>query len=173
MSDDFWDSLSKFIEDFFKRFSSMIENSLKSVFEELERDWEDIRKGLSTNIGTHLFGFYVDITPEGVRIRRYETPKVQRQGEETIVRPLYTIVEDDDKVKIYVDLPGADPRSIVCKVGSDFIHIRAEAKELKRVYVLKARLPCKIDPDKLVEKKFINGVLTLVFKKWEGKIVRV
>ena len=180
-------------ERWIKRFFS--EDPFKSIFEDIRRlmkeilsfsmEWPEIPPELKPvpgkpKIRTYTWGFTVWMGPDGkIHIKEFGNVKPRLRAPPKITteefEPLATVYEEDDIVKIVVDLPGATKESIECRCTETEVEVRAEAPELGRKYRKKITLPHPIDPDNVVEKKFVNGVLTLAFKKKSpsGKTIKL
>ena len=180
------DPFEKWIKKFFS------EDPFRSIFEEINRlmremfsfsmEFPEFPREIKPAPGkpkVYTWGFSIYMGPDGkihvkefgnVKPRIKAPPKLSTEEFE----PLATVYEEDDKIKIVVDLPGAKKESIECRCTETEVEIKAEAPELGRKYRKLIRLPQPVDPDQIVEKKFVNGVLTLAFKKKtsEGKTIK-
>ncbi len=93
-------------------------------------------------------------------------------------RPACDIIDEDDKIILFVDLPGFSKNDIDVEIGENYVKIRAEEKkEEKRRYLVKERmrsfyryieLPASIKENE-AKAKFRNGVLEIILPKKEGK----
>jgi HSP20 family protein len=93
-------------------------------------------------------------------------------------RPACDIIDEDDKIILFVDLPGFSKNDIDVEIGENYVKIKAEEKkEEKRRYLVKERmrsfyryieLPASIKENE-AKAKFRNGVLEITLPKKEGK----
>ena len=98
--------------------------------------------------------------------------------------PAFDIVDEDDELVLYIDVPGFSRDEIKIRVTEDAIEIRAEkseerkAEEKERRYIVRQRvyeglykrihLPCKVRPE-AARAKLVNGVLEIRIPKSEAK----
>ena len=94
--------------------------------------------------------------------------------------PAADVLENQNEIKVKVDLPGHDPKSVQVKLENGILTIQSERKQerqeqqegvlrAERSYGAFARsfsLPDTVNPEK-VEARFENGVLTITLPKRE------
>ncbi len=172
-----------------KTIFDLIDELFKEIweeFEELERRFslvspEELREAFYTTKPI-IYGFRIEIGPDG-RPRIYEFGNVKRLGRERpkIVvseetEPLTDIYEEDDSVRIIVEMPGADKNKIKVRAIDDR-HIVVEGSNHDRKYYKEIELPVEVDID-TAKATFRNGVLEIRIKKKKvaeerGKIIEV
>ncbi len=152
-------------------------------FEEFERRLRFVSPEEMTVTKPIVYGFRIEIGPDG-KPRIYEFGNVRRYGLEKpkIVvadetEPLTDVYEEDDSVRIIVELPGVDKDKIKIRAIDDR-HLIIEASNHDRKYRKEVELPTEVDIDS-AKAAFRNGVLEIklkkkgVVKEKEGKIIRV
>jgi HSP20 family protein len=76
--------------------------------------------------------------------------------------PLTDIVEEDEKVKVIVELPGVDKESIELRSEGRELNISVDTERKK--FCKQLELPCEVQPDS-ASAEYRNGVLTVVMEK--------
>ena len=151
-------------------------------FEEFERRMRLITPEEAAISRPIVYGFRIEIGPDG-RPRIYEFGNVKRYGgerpkiivaEET--EPLADVYEEDDMVRVIVELPGVDKDKIKVKAIDDR-HIIVEASNHDRRYRKEIELPSSVDIDS-AKATFRNGVLEIRFRKKGireemGKVIKI
>ncbi len=167
----------------------LIDELFQEIWEELEeferrfRFYHPVVREEITEVQPIVYGIRIEVGPDG-RPRIYEFGNVKRMGRERprIVvteetEPLTDVYEEDDKVRIIVELPGVDKDKIKIRAIDDR-HIVVEASNHDRRYRKEIELPTEVDVDS-AKATFRNGVLEIVIKKKKvreeegGKIIRV
>ncbi len=156
--------------------------------EELERRFSQLsRYGFeefeSIPVGRPIvYGFRIEIGPDG-KPRIYEFGNVKRVGRERprIVvseetEPLTDIYEEDDSVRVIMEMPGVDKSKIKVRAIDDR-RIVVEASNHDRKYRKEIELPVEVDID-TAKATYRNGVLEIKIKKKgvreeKGKIIEV
>jgi len=100
-------------------------------------------------------------------------------------RPACDIIDEENKIVLFVDLPGFAKNDIDIEIGENYVKIKAEKKkEEKKNYMLQERttsfyryieLPIAVKEEE-AKAKFRNGVLEIVLPKKEerkGKKVKI
>ncbi len=162
---------------------------IDELFREIWEEFEEFERRLSLVTPEEamitrpiVYGFRIEIGPDG-RPRIYEFGNVKRYGlekpkivvaEET--EPLTDVYEEDDSIRVIVELPGVDKDKIKVRALDDR-HIIVEASNHDRKYRKEIELPTSVDIDS-AKATFRNGVLEIRFKKKgavkeEGKIIRI
>ncbi len=157
--------------DIFDEWIKEMEEEMREFIEESERlfrmspeELEELRK---KSLGPYVYGYRIYIGPDG-KVKVDEFGNVRREGvkpritEET--EPLADIIDEGDKIRIIVEMPG---------VEKDKIKLKASGKELiieasnRRKYFKKLILPDEVDV-KSAKANYKNGILEIEFKKVKG-----
>ncbi|MEM1598257.1 MAG: archaeal heat shock protein Hsp20 [Pyrobaculum sp.] len=148
-------------------------------FEEIERQIEeDFRRLASQPTGGgrpryYYYGFEITMGPDGRPVvrefgnvrRRPDVEKIEVVDE---IDPLTDIVEEDDKIKVVVDMPGVEKEDIKVYVSEDGRTLTIDAKGKDRKYHKEIRLPAAVDPNK-AKATYKNGVLSVELEKTEKR----
>jgi len=173
-----------------KRKRRSIFDLIDELFEEIWEEFEEFERRLRFVAPEEIavtkpivYGFRIEIGPDG-RPRIYEFGNVKRFGTEKprIVvadetEPLTDVYEEDDTVRVIVELPGVDKDKIKIRAIDDR-HLVIEASNHDRKYRKEVELPTEVDVDS-AKATFRNGVLEIRLKKkgtvkeGEGKIIKV
>lgn len=170
--DDFMEEIFKdFFErpmrlsDIFEEFNKMIQRFFGDL-REIDRELMEERKPIKR----YTWGFSIVIPPTGppviqpfgnVRASREPERRIEvRKSEE--YEPLATVYEEDGKVRVIVDIPGADEDKINVDATESKVVVRAEGAGRK--YYKEVELPKKVNP-KSVKASFKNGILELEFEE--------
>jgi len=161
--------------------------SIFDLFDELFREFEEeleeleraFRRSLSPEERVELgkpiiYGFRIEIGPDGIP-KVYEFGNVKRsvRGRPRIVvseerEPLVDIYEDEDKIRVVLEMPGVDENKIKVE-ALDERHIVVEGSNHDRKYRKEIELPTDVNVD-AAEAVYKNGVLEIKLpKKKEGK----
>jgi len=184
MSDDkkkkkYWDEdpFDRFFRSFFGGRSPFDEffREIDEMIRRMMRDFEgftffppELEEALKRGRGkTYVYGFSITIGPDGRPIIRKfgnikPTPLGTLKTEE--FEPLSTVYEENGKIKVVVDLPGARKESIRINASEDEVEVEAEGED--RRYFKRIKLPVKVDPDS-AKARYENGILEIVFEKKE------
>lgn len=164
-----------------------------SIFDEFERFWrrwqrffdemereieEDLRRALSQaprggKPRYYYYGFEITMGPDGKPVVR-EFGNVRRRPDaeriEVIdeVEPLTDVVEEADKIKVVLDMPGVEKDDIKLYVSEDGRTLTVEARRGDRKYHKVIELPAKVDPSK-AKASYRNGVLSVELEKADAK----
>ncbi|HIH90704.1 archaeal heat shock protein Hsp20 [Ignicoccus hospitalis] len=160
------------IFDLFDYLLRDIERELSMFEEELERVMEEAMRSGNVRVerfGPYVYGFSISIGPDGRPVIR-EFGNVRRglagaEVKEEEFEPLVDVMEEDDKVTVVAELPGAEKDKIKVKVGEDYVEIRARNG---KKYYKRVALPTKVKPE-TAKARFNNGVLEIVIEKKEKK----
>jgi HSP20 family molecular chaperone IbpA len=106
-------------------------------------------------IGADFFGLraFVDAVAERRQDEQAPAPPDRRE-------PLIDIITSEDSISAIVELPGADPETLVVQVEHDMLILSASGAGIE--YAAEALLPAAVT-DSAREQSFRNGVLEL---KW-------
>ena len=157
-------------EDMIKRF----EESVPSEFEDLVKE-EKTPYGIARRYGPFVYGFSYTAEPgkepvfqEFGNIRPSHRRIEPIQGRE----PLVDVMDEKDKYKIFVELPGVDKDTVKLNVAEDSVEVKTEDE--KKFYKM-IDLKSPVDSNN-VKASYKNGVLTLELDKKEkrkGKEIKV
>ena len=178
-----------FWDEWFKRFgkrSSMF-GEFERLIEELEREMaETIRQkegnmpeqmlretrqpdgSVRREYGPFVYGYSVKIGPDGKPvIREFGNIKPGIEEDRPLSlherrEPLVDVIEDDDNIKVLVELPGIEKRDI--KLHATVHGITIDVENTDRKYFKELTFP--IDIDRATAKStYRNGVLEITFRK--------
>ncbi|WP_333639025.1 archaeal heat shock protein Hsp20 [Pyrobaculum aerophilum] len=152
----------------------------QKFFEEIERQIEEDFKRFSAqppSFGSrpryYYYGFEITVGPDGKPVvrefgnvrRRSDVEKIEVVDE---IDPLTDIVEEDDKIKVVVDMPGVEKDDIKLYISEDGKTLTIDAKGKERRYHKEIKLPAAVDPSK-AKATYKNGVLSIELEKTEKK----
>jgi HSP20 family protein len=166
------------VEDLFQEpFERMIKRFDESVppeFKDLVKE-EETPTGMIRRYGPFVYGFSYTAEPgkepifqEFGNVRPSTRGILPSQGRE----PLVDIMDEKDKYKIFVELPGVDREKVKLDATEDSIEVKTE--DDKKYYKM-IDLDSTINPDS-IKASFKNGVLTLELEKKEkrtGKEIKI
>jgi HSP20 family protein len=165
-------------EDWFREpFEDMIERFEESIppeYKGLVRE-ERTPTGIVRRYGPFVYGFSYTAEPgkEPV-IREFGNIRPSYKGIEPSAgrEPLVDVMDEKDKYKIFVELPGVDKKNVKLDVAEDSVEIKTEdeRKFYKMLY-----LDSAVDPES-AKATYNNGVMTLELDKKakrKGKEVKV
>jgi HSP20 family protein len=165
-------------EDWFREpFEDMIERfeeSLPPEYEELVKE-ERTPTGIVRRYGPFVYGFSYTAEPgKEPIIREFGNIRPSYKGIEpsTGREPLVDVMDEKDKYKIFVELPGVDKNNVKLDVAEDSVEIKTEddKKFYKMLY-----LDSAVDPES-AKATYNNGVMTLELEKKakrKGKEVKI
>lgn len=152
---------------------------IHKYFEELEREMEEemerIMRGVAPEEGRrgragpryYYYGFEITIGPDGKpRIREFGNvrPRGERPVVEEDIEPLTDVIEEEDTIKVIMDMPGVDKEKISIRVSDDGRKLIVSARDTDRRYYKEVELPTEVDPSQS-KATYRNGVLTVELKK--------
>ncbi|MDK6027777.1 Hsp20/alpha crystallin family protein [Ignisphaera sp. 4213-co] len=160
------------------------------LFSELEEELNELERSFRIGLAPLdksefgkpiVYGFRIEIGPDGIP-KIYEFGNVKRSGRgrpKVIVseelEPLVDIYEEEDKIRVVLEMPGVDENKIKVEALDDR-HIVVEGSNHDRKYKKEIELPTEVDVDS-AEAVYKNGVLEIRLKKKKeskkGKIIRV
>ncbi len=152
----------------------------QKFFEEIERQVEeDLRRfAAQPEAGGgkpryYYYGFEITMGPDGKPVVREfgnvrRRPDVERVEIMDEIDPLTDIVEENDKIKVVIDMPGVEKEDIKVYVSEDGKTLTVDAKGKDRKYHKEIRLPDAVDPNK-AKATYKNGVLSVELEKVEKK----
>lgn len=147
--------------------------SFDEEFEEMRRRMDAIMEGFMSGgleqFGQPMiYGFSMRVGPDGrPRIQEFGNT-LPPQAEEVPGRrePLTDIIEEKDRVRIIVELPGVDKEDIQLNAEDRTLDIEVDREDRK--FYKQVELPCAIDPEG-AEANYKNGVLEIVLKRVEPR----
>jgi HSP20 family molecular chaperone IbpA len=180
--DDLFGDFSKFNKQFMNRIQKEIDEAEKSFMDGELKDGWDVKKidepGMKGYIIRGKFwaneskDSFDPIEPLRPRTRKPFPEKplaLDNEGSEEIREPLTDVFEEDNKVKIFAELPGEEESDIKLDFRKDGFEIKG--KKFNKTVPLPTE---NIDKEKMT-KKYKNGVLeiTIPKKKFEPKVHRL
>ncbi|NPB00120.1 MAG: Hsp20/alpha crystallin family protein [Crenarchaeota archaeon] len=174
-----------FMEDFERwmkrvmKFFEEMEKEMLAEFERLERlSREPARFFAVGKPRVYYYGFEITIGPDGKpRIREFGNirPRIVEAGEgkpiievQEDIEPLTDVIEENDKIKVIMDMPGVNKDNIKVTITEDGRKLIVSAKGEDRRYYKEVELPAPVDPTK-AKATYRNGVLTIELEKKEKK----
>ncbi|MFP3492232.1 MAG: Hsp20/alpha crystallin family protein, partial [Vulcanisaeta sp.] len=91
-------------------------------------------------------------------------PKGERPIIEEDIEPLTDVIEEEDSVKVIMDMPGVDKDKINIRISEDGKKLIISARDTDRRYYKEVDLPTEVDPSQS-KATYRNGVLTVELKK--------
>jgi HSP20 family protein len=157
-------------EDMIKRFEEFPEEEYKELIKE-----EKTPSGTVRRYGPFVYGFSYTAEPgKEPTFREFGNIVPSRRGIEPSQgrEPLVDVMEEKDKYKVFVEMPGVDKENVKLDVAEDSVQIKTEddKKYYKMIY-----FDSPIDADSS-KASYKNGVLTLELDKKEkrkGKEVKI
>ena len=156
---DIEDWFSEPFDDMIKRF----EESVPPEFQDLVKE-EKTPSGIIRRYGPFVYGFSYTAEPgkepifqEFGNIRPSSRGILPSQGRE----PLVDVMDEKDKYKIFVEMPGVDKEKVKLDVAEDSVEVKTEddKKFYKMIY-----LDSSVNPDSS-KASYKNGILTLELDK--------
>ncbi|OYT31665.1 MAG: heat-shock protein Hsp20 [Thermofilum sp. ex4484_79] len=157
--DEWWKRTRRFFEEIDRLIDEMIRESMSLPPEERR-----VRR-----FGPYVYGFSMTIGPDGIpRIREWGNikPGVIRPHITEELEPFTDVIDEKDKFKIVIDMPGVEKEDINVEATEDVIEVSARRGDRK--YYKRVVLPEKIRPE-TAKAQYKNGVLTITVEKLEKK----
>jgi HSP20 family protein len=157
-------------EDMIKKF----EDNIPEEFEDLVKE-EKTPSGIVRRYGPFVYGFSYTAEPGKEPIfREFGNIKPSHRGIEPVEgrEPLVDVMDEKDKYKIFVELPGVDKENVKLDVAENSIQISTQ--DDKKFYKM-IDLESAVDPDS-PKASYKNGVLSIELDKKEkrkGKEVKI
>jgi HSP20 family protein len=109
-----------------------------------------------------MYGVSVRVGPTGPVLSRFGTIKPTLEpGAAEVREPLVDIFENEKKITVIAELPGAEEKDIKVEVEGRTLKISAGSKDRK--YSKEVELPAAVTAE--LESTYTNGVLELKLKK--------
>lgn len=143
------------------------------IMREFEEEFEELFKGFR-EFGReelygrpYVYGFRITIGPDG-KPKVEEFGNVKRVGKRPKVveemEPLVDVIEEEDKIKVIVEMPGVEKDKISLKASEDTLIVRGS--DSNRKYYKEITLPTKVKPES-AKATYRNGVLEVTLEKAE------
>lgn len=158
-----FDIFDEWIREMEEEMREFIEESEK-LFRASPEEFEELRK---KGLGPYVYGYRIYIGPDG-KVKIDEFGNVKKEGikpritEET--EPLADVIDEGDKVRVIVEIPGVEKDKIKLKTSGKELLIQASNG---RKYFKKLILPDEVDV-KSAKASYRNGILEVEFKKVRG-----
>ena len=156
--DEWFKKWRKFVEEFEREVEKEIEDTLRPLSEK-----QSAKKGKSN---VYYYGFEITMGPDGKpkikefgNVRPWGRPLVSEESE-----PLTDVYEEEDTVKVIMDMPGVDKDDINISIEPGGRTLVVEAKGSDRSYRKELQLPTEVDASK-AKATYKNGVLTIELPK--------
>jgi HSP20 family protein len=170
--------LEKDMENWFHEpFEGMIkklEDSMPTEFDDFVRE-EKTPEGVIKRYGPFVYGFsYTAESGKEPVFQEFGNIRPSRRGLEPITgrEPLVDIMDEKEKYKIFVELPGVDKDNVKLDVAEDSVEIKTEDD---KEYYKMINLESAVDADS-TRASYKNGVLTIQLDKKtkrKGKEVKI
>jgi HSP20 family protein len=170
--------LGRDVEDWFQEpFEGMIkrfEESMPPEFEDLVKE-EKTPTGIVRRYGPFVYGFsYTAVPGKDPIFREFGNIRPSQRGIEPIMgrEPLVDVMEEKEKYKIFVELPGVDKDKVKLDVAENSVQIKTE--DDKKFYKM-IELESSVDSDS-AKASYKNGILTIELDKKEkrtGKEIKI
>ncbi len=150
-------------EEMIKRFEESMPPELKAFVRE-----EVTPMGVSRRYGPFVYGFSYTAEPGKEPVfREFGNIKPSYRGIEPSLgrEPMVDIMDEKDKYKIFVELPGVDKEKVKLDVADDSVEIKTE--DDKKFYKM-IKLDSTVDVGS-AKASYKNGVLTLELDKKEKR----
>jgi HSP20 family protein len=157
-------------EEMIKRF----EEAIPPEHDELVKE-ESTPSGVTRRYGPFVYGFSYTAEPGKEPVfREFGNIRPSRRGIEPSLgrEPLVDIMEEKEKYKIFIELPGVDKEKVELDVSDTSVQVKTE--DDKKFYKL-IELESAVDPDS-AKASYKNGILTLELDKKEtrkGKEIKI
>ena len=154
-------------EEWWKKTRKLFEEIDKLIEEMMREDFELRRRGerFGKVYGPYVYGFSMTIGPDGIpRIREWGNikPGIVRPRISEAIEPFTDVLEEEDKYRIVLDIPGVEKEKINVEATEDTITVSARNSD--RRYYKEVKLPKKIIPE-TAKATYRNGVLTITVEK--------
>ena len=170
-----------------------IENMMREMEEMMEREFDEFKTRIPEDLkrerklpdgsiipewGPFVYGYSMTIGPDGKpKIREFGNIKPSSDPESCRLdqpcldvkqerEPLVDIVDTDGEIKVIVELPGVEKKSIKLSGTENILTISVDDPERK--YYKEIDIPTKVDPKK-AKTSYKNGVLETTLPKIEEK----
>ncbi len=150
-------------------------------FEEMRHRMDSLMEGfmngkMDASMGQPIvYGFSMRMGPDGKpHIQEFGNKPAESPEEEGAREPLTDIIEEKDKVRVIVELPGVEKDDIQLRVEDRLLDISVDKEDRK--FSKELELPSAVDTDS-AQASYKNGVLevslTKVAPKKRGRAVKI
>ena len=182
--EDRWSRWSKKKWPFFKGNIWDIDETFKEMEEMMAKEFEELSKRAPKDLqrertlpdgtkvkswGPFVYGYSVTVGPDGKpKVREFGNFKAEtRMGKPYMDvkekrEPLADVMNTDNEVKVFVELPGVEKKDIKLSGTEDKLTISVDTAERK--YFKEVELPAKVDSKKATS-TYKNGVLDITIPK--------
>jgi HSP20 family protein len=159
--EDPFERMNRLFREIFEEFDEEIRRLMK----EMERLSEFGESSFRSLVGRpYVWGFEIVVGPDGIpRVKEFgnikrvgRAPKITEE-----VEPLVDVIEEDDKVRVVVELPGVEKDKISLKTSGRKLIIRASNH---KKYYKEVELPAEVDIS-TAKANYRNGVLEVELRK--------
>jgi len=147
-------------------------------FFDIDEEFEEIRKRMEKLLDSMMegdftfrsepmiYGFSLRVGPDGKPVIQEFGNTGRRPSDEPTREPLTDIIEEKDKVRIIVELPGVEKEDIHLHATDETLDIEVDTPHRK--FSKHLELPCGVDPES-AKATYKNGVLEIILSRPEGK----
>jgi len=131
----------------------------------MERFMEEAIDQLKDRDGPVYYGFSISVGSDGKpMVQEFGNVKPSQEGPcvKDEIEPLVDVVEKDDVVTVYAELPGVEKEAIDLSLSEDCLTISAQGTG--RRYLKEASFPAKVKPD-TAKACYKNGILQVTLEK--------
>lgn len=150
--------------------------SWDDLFGNFDEEFEDMRRRMDELLEQYtsgkldpgegqpmIYGFSMRVGPDGKpRIQEFGNAAPETLEEEGIREPLTDIIEEKDKIRVIVELPGVEYQDIQLHAEDSMLDIEVDKEDRK--FSKKVDLPAAVDADS-AKASYKNGVLEVSLKK--------
>ena len=159
--------LEAFLEEFFKKLSKLIPSSMV-------REYKLPDGTVAREVGPVIYGFSFKLNREGKPvITQFGNLTPSTIGRALLMpvtvlerrEPLFDIVDEGDKLRVSIELPGVSKENIRVSATEDSLTVEAKGKD--RAYYREISLPAIVEP-KEARSTYADGLLEVLLPKREG-----
>ena len=122
-----------------------------------------------------IYGFSMRVGPDGKpHVEEFGNATKPMTNKEALREPLTDVIEEADKVKVIIELPGVEKDEIKLNTTENTLDIGVDTEHHR--FSKEVNLPCDVNPDS-ANASYKNGVLEITLSrlkpKKRGKAVRI
>jgi HSP20 family protein len=146
-------------------------------FLDIDDEFDDIRGRIDRILGRIMendtsfdnnpliYGFSMKVGPDGKpRIQEFGNTTAPDKYQESRREPLTDVIEEDDRVRVVVELPGVEKEDILLDTTEDTLSVEVDTPN--RRFSRKLDLSCCVDPES-AKATYNNGVLEVCLARVE------